>query len=143
MLPTKVIDKLFLRLSNAYGSQWSSLWKDNDITEVKDLWAEELSFFADHLEAFVWALDHLPDRPPNLIQFKKLLMDAPLANRVQALEFTAVTPMPPAIAKIFKKALTPSQDPKAWAKRILKRYENGEKPSNISVRFAKEALNIK
>jgi hypothetical protein len=143
MLPQKVIDKLFLRLSNCYGSQWSSLWKDNDIDEVKDLWAEELNFFADRLEAFAWALDHLPERVPNLIQFKKLLNDAPQDSKPEALEWKPVTALPPAIAQELHKITKPrTADPKDWARKILKDVEDGIPRGNISVRFAKEALGI-
>jgi hypothetical protein len=144
MLPPKVIDKLFFRLSNVYGSQWSSLWKDNDIEEVKDLWAEELGFFAHRLEAFAWALDHLPDRPPNLIQFKKLCFDAPTPHQDLAIDYTKAAPIPQAIAQEMKKITQPREvDHKAWAKKILADVENGIPRRYISVRFAKEALGIK
>jgi hypothetical protein len=143
-LSTTVTDRLFAALFNIYGSQWLHQWKDNDINEVKSFWSDQLGFFANHLDSIAWALDHLPDRAPNLVQFKKLCMEAPKHSAVEALEWKAASPIPPAIAEELKKiAQTTSQDPKAWAKRILKRVENGEKPSNISVRFAKEALLIR
>ena len=73
----QIIDKLFLRLSNTYGSFWDSMWALNDIAEVKELWAHELRYYSDNLDVYKWALEHLPERPPNLIQFKKLLSEAP------------------------------------------------------------------
>lgn len=141
MLPTKVIDKLFFRLSNVYGSQWSALWKDNDIAEVKQLWADQLSFYGQHLEAFAWALDHLPERVPNLVQFKKLLSDAPLANRIAAIEYNPAAPIPQAIADEIKTIVASRKyDHKAWAKRILKDVEDGVPRSLVAVSFAKEAM---
>jgi hypothetical protein len=144
MLPPKVINKLFFRLSNVYGSQWSQLWKDNDIEEVKDLWADELGYFAHRLDSFAWALDHLPDRPPNLVQFKKLLNDAPTPHQDLIIDYTKAAPIPEAIAQEMKKINQPREvDHKAWAKKILADVENGIPRRYISVRFAKEALGIK
>jgi hypothetical protein len=142
-LSTAVIDRLFAALFNIYGSQWLNQWKDNDLGEVKVLWSDQLGFFANHLDSIAWALDHLPDRAPNLVQFKRLCMDAPKHSQVEALEWKATSPIPANIAKELKKIAQPTkQDPKAWAHRILKRVEMGEKPSSISVRFAKEALGL-
>tara|TARA_R110000868_G_C10686056_1_gene747881 strand:+ start:133 stop:570 length:438 start_codon:yes stop_codon:yes gene_type:complete len=144
MLPPKVINKLFFRLSNVYGSQWSSLWKDNDIEEVKDQWADELGFFAHQLEAFAWALDHLPERAPNLVQFKKLLYDMPTPHQDLAIDYTKAAPIPEAIAVEMRNIkATPVVDHKAWAKRILADVDNGIPRRYIAVRFAKEALGIK
>jgi hypothetical protein len=144
MLPPKVIDKLFFRLSNVYGSQWTNLWRDNDIDEVKELWRDELGYFANNLEAFAWALAHLPERVPNLVQFKKLLNDAPTANAAPAIDYGKAAPIPEAIAVELKKIAQPREvDYKAWAKKILNDVEQGIKRRPIAVRFAKEALNIK
>lgn len=143
-LSTTVIDRLFSALFNIYGSQWLHQWKDNDLGEVKVLWSDQLGFFANNLDSIAWALDHLPERVPNLVQFKRLCLDAPLHSSVEALAWKPTSPIPPAIAENLKKfGQEANKDPKAWAKRILKRVAIGEKPSNISVRFAKEALNIK
>jgi hypothetical protein len=69
------INKLFLRLSNTYGSYWDSMWAVNDINEVKELWAFELKNYSS--SQFRWALENLPEKPPNLIQFKKLMNEMP------------------------------------------------------------------
>ena len=65
-LPIEVINKVFLRLSNTYGSAWDSLWALNDIHEVKELWADQLSFFHEKWDCFRWAFENLPERPPKL-----------------------------------------------------------------------------
>jgi len=98
-LPIEVINKVFLRLSNTYGSSWDSMWALNDIHEVKELWAEQLYHFDGRWECFKWAFENLPERPPNLIQFKKLLMECPkLRPEVQAyLPPPAGVPPPPEI----------------------------------------------
>ena len=144
MLPPKVIDKLFFRLSNVYGSQWTNLWRDNDIDEVKELWRDELGYFANNLEAFAWALAHLPERVPNLVQFKKLCFDAPMVNQALAIDYGKPAPIPQEIAQELKKITAPREfDHKAWAHRVLNDANNGIKRAPLSIRFAKEALNIK
>lgn len=76
-LSTKITDRLFERLTLTYGSQWVAMWAGADVAAVKSLWASELSIFADRLEAIGWALANLPERPPNLVQFKALCRQAP------------------------------------------------------------------
>jgi len=76
-LPIEVIDELFNRLSNTYGIGWDSMWSTHDIQEVKELWASELRFFNNKWDCFHWAFENLPERPPNLIILKKLLMECP------------------------------------------------------------------
>ena len=100
-LPIEVINKVFLRLSNTYGSAWDSLWALNDIHEVKELWADQLGFFHEKWDCFRWAFENLPERPPNLIQFKKLLMECPkLRTETQVyLPPPDVPPMPDEIRK--------------------------------------------
>jgi len=143
-LPQNIIDRLFTVLFNIYGSQWLNQWKDNDINEVKTLWAEQLGFYANHLNSIAWALDHLPDRAPNLVQFKKLVSDAPMANQVEAIDYTKTATIPQAIAEELKKITLPvAKDHKAWAKKILKDVDDGIKRRPIAIRFAKEALGIK
>lgn len=79
-LSTRVVDRLYERLMLTYGSQWMALWQGADLNEVKSLWASELSPWANRLDALGWALDHLPERPPNLIAFKALCRQAPAPN---------------------------------------------------------------
>jgi hypothetical protein len=89
-----VINRLFWRLSNTYGVSWDSMWSLNEINEIKELWVSELQNFS--IEDFRWALDHLPEKPPNLIQFKKLLKDAPEPFK-QYLPPPKGVPIPPEI----------------------------------------------
>jgi hypothetical protein len=79
-LSTRVIDRLFDHLAATYGQQWMALWGAVPINDVKSLWAHELQGFAHRLEAIAYALDHLPERPPNLVQFKALCRQAPNAE---------------------------------------------------------------
>ena len=76
-LSATAIDRLFNRFAIIYGNQWINMWVGMNINDVKTVWMNELSGFGDRLEMIAWALENLPDRPPNLITFKKLCMSAP------------------------------------------------------------------
>jgi hypothetical protein len=76
-LPIRVVDRLFERLALTYGQQWFALWGGADVNAVKSLWGSELAQWDGQLEVFQWALDHLPERAPNLVQFKNLCREAP------------------------------------------------------------------
>ncbi|MCX8017697.1 MAG: hypothetical protein N2690_07355, partial [Rhodocyclaceae bacterium] len=124
-------------------------WEGIDIRDVKALWAHELAAYERRLDAIAWALDHLPPKCPNLVEFKDLCREAP---RHEPLPL----PEPPAdparvkaeLAKLGHKppgerASGPvTVDNKAWAKRIIARHEQGEKIRPISLRFAREALRM-
>lgn len=69
-MPIKAIDRLFDRLGLTYGSAWSRKWEGMPINEVKSLWAHELAYYANHLDAVAWALENLPENCPNVVEFK-------------------------------------------------------------------------
>lgn len=98
-LPTAVIDRLFQRLAFTYGQQWVDLWRGMEANDVKSLWAHELQGFAHRLEAIAYALDHLPERPPNLVAFKALCRQAPFAE-------PEALPAPPADPQRVRSALS-------------------------------------
>ena len=60
-----------------------------------------VNFFHEKWDCFRWAFENLPERPPNLIQFKKLLMECPkLRTETQVyLPPPDVPPMPDEIRK--------------------------------------------
>lgn len=148
-LPVKAVDRLFERLALTYGAAWMRQWEGLDVNDIKALWAHELAGYASRLDAIAWALEHLPPRCPNIIEFKALCREAP---RHEPLPL----PEPPAdparvkaeLAKLGHKP--PSErasgpvtvDHKAWAMRIIASHEQGEKIRPISLRIAREALRM-
>ena len=80
-------------------------------------------------QAIGWALEHLPDNCPNLMQFKTLCKQAPKPD-YKHLE----SPKVPAeivdsdILKMVKTLVEPQKDKdyKAWARSLKKRDEAGE-----------------
>lgn len=139
-LPTKVIDRLFERLSATYGAGFTAMWRDVPMESVKAAWAHELAGFAGRLEALAYALEHLPERAPNAIEFRNLARLAPPPP-------APALPMPTANPERVRAALAaartdipPRQDPTAWARRIIERAEAGQPVSHGSLSIARAAL---
>ena len=141
-LPIKTVERLFDRLTTTYGTEFTNIWKGLDMNAVKTTWAHELSFYADRLKDIAWALENLPERAPNIIQFKSLCRQAPSIEHEKL--------PPPEISceriKAELEKLTEIQtkaaykDQKEWARRLVQRAANGEKISSVNLRFAKMAL---
>lgn len=143
-LSLKAVDRLFERLALTYGKQFSDMYSSVDPQSVKTMWGHELSVFNESLHRIAWALENLPPRCPNVIEFKHLCRQAP-APEVAALPEPKADPerLKLELAKLgeIKKTVTSDRvDHKAWAKRILARYTAGERINPTSLRFAKEAL---
>ena len=145
-LPTKVIERLFEKLQLSYGTEFTNKWGNLDSIDLMTNWAHELAQFADNLTAIGWALQNLPDRCPNLIEFKSLCKQAP-RPQYEALD----APKAPVkvidreiskmIAGLLKKPAD-TIDHKRWAKRLKQRHENGEILSPYQINCYKTALNL-
>ena len=146
-LPVKAVDRLFTRLSLTYGRDFDAEIKGNNIADVKTNWAHELSAFGERLSAVAWALENLPERCPNVIQFRNLCRAAPVADaprlpepkadpeRMRA-ELAKLAPMRTASAA----ANLTTPDSKAWAKRLIDRHAAGDLISNIGIRMARQVV---
>lgn len=113
-----VIDRLFDRMHATYGPEWARQIAGRPLNDVKTVWSHELSGYMNHLAAIGYALDNLPERCPNLIQFRNLCRSAP-AREVTKLEApkadqavvkAAIASIPAALVK---------HDMKEWARRIV------------------------
>lgn len=144
-LPTKAIDRLFERLAASYGAQWTRQWQDVPMSDVKTLWTHELDVFAASLHRVAWALENLPPKCPNVIEFKNLCRQAP-APEVPPLPEPKADPervkaelskLGDLRAKVASGALV---DQKAWAKRLIAREKAWEVLNPTVSRFAHEAL---
>lgn len=147
-LPSKVIDRLFARLAVTYGAAWDRSLGSAPLTDVKTCWAHELAGFAteDGLKAVAWALESLPERCPNVIEFRALCRRSPLPA-VKQLEAPKADPVVVAAALErqlgVKQAIASSvHDPKAWAKDFVRRADAGERIRPLTLKFAKQALGL-
>lgn len=146
-LPIKAIDRLFERLGMTYGKAWSNLWDGMPVQDVKSLWAHELAFYANHLDDVAWALENLPERAPNIIEFRNLCRKAP---RKEVLKLDNNKADPERVASELSKLrdalkvkAMPVGDSKEWARIIINRDKAGEKVPATCLRFAREALGVK
>jgi len=148
-LPTAAIDRLFDRLAMSYGTEFTNKWGTLSSTDVKSHWAHELGIFVDNLHAIGWALKNLPDRCPNLIEFKTLCKQGPRPSQT-ALDApkAPVEVVDRVLAEIAAKALqTPKDefgnvDYKRWAKKLKIRHERGERLSLYQIKCYKAALDL-
>jgi hypothetical protein len=144
-LTNQAIDRLFTRLGATYGAQWDRALGSAPLGDVKTLWAHELSPFAGTLHRIAWALENLPARCPNVIEFKLLCRQAPAPDVPELAEPKAdperLKQELSKLGDLKAKLATDSRvDHKAWAKRIMARYHAGERINPTSLRFAREAL---
>jgi hypothetical protein len=143
------VERLFDRLSMTYGSEFRNKWNGIPLNEVKSAWAHELGMFSDNLNAIGWALKNLPDRCPNLIEFKSLCKQAPRPTTI-ALDASKapVEVVDRVLAEIALTAFkTPSDktgkiDHKRWAKKLCDSHCAGKKLSPYQIKSYKIALDM-
>lgn len=147
-LPTKAVDRLFERLAATYGAAWTRQWADVPLSDVKTAWAHELAGYASEtgLKAVAWALENLPERSPNVIEFRAICRRAP-APELPRLPEPKAEPERlkrelSRLVDIRAKVASSGVDHKTWAKSLIARDAAGEKVRPISLRFAREALRL-
>ena len=149
-LPTAAIDRLFDRLAMSYGTEFTNKWGTLSSADVKSHWAHELGIFVDNLQAIGWALKNLPDRCPNLIEFKSLVKQAPRPTTI-ALDAPKASAdvVDREMAKIASQAFKLPRDEKGqidhkrWAKKLMQRHKKGEPLGLHQIKAYKAALEIK
>lgn len=80
-----LIDALFNKMTVVYGNEWTKKWEGMPLAETKGAWAAELTGFS--VDQIKHALDMLPERPPNLIQFKNMCRQSPPKYEYQQLGY--------------------------------------------------------
>lgn len=141
-LPTAWVDRIFDKLTLIYGQSFLRRWSDIDLNAVKSDWAHELDGFTQHPKAIAWALQNLPpEKPPTVLEFRALARKSP-PDELPRLEAPKADPdrVAAELAKLGPIRMEAKVDGKEWARRILSRYEAGERLTPITVRFAKEAI---
>lgn len=148
-LSAKAVDRIFDRMAATYGLSWDRSLGSAPVADVKTIWAHELSGFADkdRLPHIAWALENLPETPPNAIKFRNLCRLAPELE-VPKLPAPKADPerVKAEVAKLIDAAgikrgpQAEKADHKAWARRILAEKTAGINVSAIRLRFANEAL---
>lgn len=145
-----VVEYVFKRLAAIYGAAWDRSLGQAPIGDVMTVWAYQLQQFTVSIASkkmVMWALDNLPDRCPNVLEFKTLCRRAPVAQ-IAALPEPASDPerMAEELAKLapfrVRTGVASAVDHKAWARCLQARDAAGE-PLNMNQRRCyREALGI-
>ena len=140
------VEYVFKVLSAAYGAAWDRYLGTAPIGDVMTVWANALDGFTQTPQArkrIAWAINNLPDRCPNAMEFRRLCHQAP-ATDVPLLPEPKADPQRVAaeLEKLRTHADHQRSDPKDWARRHIARHEAGEHVRPVTLRFAREALGM-
>ena len=143
-LSIQAVDRLFQRLAATYGANWDRSLGIAPIADVKTVWAHELSNFGDRLTAIAWALENLPTRCPNVIEFRNLCRLAPMPE-AQRLPEPKADPerVREELAKLAPLMRRPAAqiDGRDWARRILQKHEaRARNYSPYTINMAREVM---
>lgn len=140
-LSIQVVDRLFSRMAATYGAAWDRSLGQAPINDVKSAWAYELGNFAGRLEAVAWALENLPERCPNVIEFRNLCRSAPAPEGPRLPEPKAdPARLRAELAKLGNYRAYQAPQGRDWARWIVARAEGGERVAPCTLLFAKQAL---
>lgn len=144
------IDRLFDRLTAVYGREFSGKFDGVTVDAVKAAWGHELRGFERNFDAVAWALDNLPERCPNAMQFKALCRRAPCLDRPDALPGASGMVRGPTVAeretlrRLMAEVKTGGFFPRpsrAWAYRLLDRHYSGEhRATPAALAMAEDAI---
>lgn len=142
-LPASWIDRVFDKMTLAYGKPFVNRWEGMNLNSVKSDWAHELAGFERHPEAIAWALQNLPDSfPPTVMEFRALARKAPEAE-VPRIEHSPAGKerIERELAKLKPVLDAPRKDFRDWARRIMARHESGDtKLTRAQIDMARDAL---
>lgn len=150
-LPFEAVERLFSRLTATYGRDFMARYEGVDDLAVKSSWAHELSGFAKQLRCVAWALENLPVRAPNVLEFRELCRKAPLVESEEDVRLrlehqpASKERVAAELAKLGSVVKTRHAmvDRRDWARRLIARHDAGEVLGMAQLRFAREALGIK
>lgn len=142
LLPQHWVEKLFRKLSARYGKAFLGQYDGVALEDVMADWAEELGGFSARPEALAHAIAHLPERAPNVAQFRALCVGAPSAA-------PALPPVPADPARVQaelakgNRAAQPTGCYTDWIARGLSDIEAGIKRSPTVIRMIRAAAAAK
>lgn len=136
-LPDAWVERIWATMRATYGAAFDRLWAcpagvapEKHVADLKAVWGRELRFLQQNPQAIAHALDHLPEQPPNLVQFKALCVRAP-EMAPKALPSPKADPAKVAeIVGVLRR--TQVRDPKDWARRLrdIELHHGGVMPVN-------------
>lgn len=140
-LPAAWVDKIFAKLLLTYGRDFSARWEGQDIAAVKADWGHELSALFAHPNAVSYALQSLPEKPPSVVEFKRIARNAP-ASEVPRIDHDTKAD-PERVAQALRRMRDPrlsDRHPKQWAHDLLAEHERGNRRPMACVAMARQAV---
>ena len=140
-LPAAWVDRIFEKLTMAYGHDFLRRWEGLDMALVKADWAHELAFYAAMPHAIRFALETLPpDKPPTARTSRALCSSVPVVVNM-GLPPPSTKP-PPAVAARLASVGQSCGDPRAWARRLrdIEFNRGGELPNGRQLTGAQRAM---
>lgn len=123
-LPLPWVNRIFAKLTVAYGRDFLNRWEGIDLALVQADWAEELDGYLKNPDALVYGLNNLPaDKPPTAKQFRAICNNRP-EPKLTALAAPVGQPSPEVRAKVAQLIHPASQQhPKDWARKLRDREQ--------------------
>lgn len=145
-LSLEEIERVFQRLAATYPQAWEQRLEISPLMEQKTVWGHELREFNGRPGAIDFALEHLPEYLPNIIEFKNLCRSAPKPRQVYVAEAYApskrVAKHMEKLRPILEQPSTLEVDGKGWAWRIIEEHRSGVVVNYSRMRDACMALRI-
>lgn len=141
-LPAAWVDRIFEKLTLVYGRDFIGRWEGTDLNAVKSDWSHELSSLFTQPSAVAYALQNLPEKPPTVIEFRRIARGAPLPEEPQIEHHAAGKErIASELAKLapIVKARHARADSLDWARRIVERSLHGV-VDPLPLKWAKEVL---
>jgi hypothetical protein len=143
-LPAAWVDRIFEKLTLVYGRDFIGRWEGTDLNAVKSDWGHELSGYERFPQDIAWALQHLPERAPSVIEFRRIARGAPEAKAPE-IEYSPAgrERIDAELAKVnIAKPVPGGKDYRAWAKAIVARHAAGDSITRTQLGMANEALRL-
>lgn len=140
-LPASWIDSLFGRLVVRYGNAFMDQYRGLDPEAVKLDWADVLD--GTRGASITYALQYLPERPPNAMQFRNACRSAPKDDPLPAL--SAPDADPERVREIVSTLAAPVVDNRSPARRVadrLRELRDGGMKLNAAQRDMLKAVEV-
>ena len=113
MNPTmqELVNVIFTKMNLLYGRDFTGRWEGLDLQDIKNDWAHELSGFEKRPEAVKYALQNLPPRAPNVLEFRAIVLRAPDVPLQRIAPPAANPELVKAAMKAAREALTRMKQP--------------------------------
>jgi hypothetical protein len=148
-LPDSWVERIFGRLLATYGRDFTARWEGIDGKVVKADWAYVLRGYEREPDRLAYALDHMPAKPPNVIDFRAIADSAPTNVRAPTLPNFARprSPRPDELAALrqlrddARAGALLRKPSRQWAYDIVAQHERGEfRGCTGALRMAQEVV---